>query len=341
MLILGIETSCDETSAAVIKDGREVLSNIIYSQIDVHKQFGGVVPEIASRKHTEKISFVVDSALREANVSLFDIDLIAVSTTPGLVGSLLVGLSFAKALSYALERPFIGVNHIEGHIYANFITYKELEPPLIVLVVSGGHTNLLVMEDHSQYTLIGKTRDDAAGEAFDKIARYLDLGYPGGPIIDKLSQTGDENKYNFPEANLENPYDFSFSGIKSAVINFVNSMRMKHEEFKIEDIAASFQKTVVNTLTKKTVALALEKNIKRIALAGGVAANKKLRQEMENLCLSHSIELFIPKFEYCTDNAAMIASAGYFSFIKGKTSDYSINAIPYMTFSSKTKTNNL
>jgi N6-L-threonylcarbamoyladenine synthase len=334
MLVLGIETSCDETSAAIVEDGRKVLSNVIYSQIDIHHQFGGVVPEIASRKHVEKISYVVDMAFKQAGLTVDDIDGVAATYGPGLVGSLLVGLSFAKALSYAKKLPFVAVNHIEGHIYANFITYPQLTPPLIVLVVSGGHTNLIILKDFEEYEVVGKTRDDAAGEAFDKIARYLGLGYPGGPAIDKIAKLGDEDKYKYPIADVDG-YNFSFSGLKSAVINHVHSLWQKKEEFKIEDVAASFQKTVVSILVEKTINLSLETNIKKIAVAGGVAANSRLRDEFYKKCAEHNIEFFVPEFKYCTDNAAMIASCGYFKLQKGIVSSYCENALPYISLVSK------
>ncbi|ACM60926.1 N6-L-threonylcarbamoyladenine synthase [Caldicellulosiruptor bescii] len=334
MLVLGIETSCDETSAAIVEDGRKILSNVIYSQIDIHYQFGGVVPEIASRKHVEKISYVVDMAFKQAGLTIDDIDGIAATYGPGLVGSLLVGLSFAKALSYAKRLPFVAVNHIEGHIYANFITYPQLTPPLIVLVVSGGHTNLIILKDFEEYEVVGKTRDDAAGEAFDKIARYLGLGYPGGPAIDKIAKQGDEDKYKYPVADVGG-YNFSFSGLKSAVINHVHGLWQRGEEFKIEDVAASFQKTVVSILVEKTINLSLETNIRKIAVAGGVAANSKLRSEFYKKCAEHNIEFFVPEFKYCTDNAAMIASCGYFKLQKGIVSSYRENAVPYINLVSK------
>ncbi|BCS80740.1 tRNA (adenosine(37)-N6)-threonylcarbamoyltransferase complex transferase subunit TsaD [Anaerocellum diazotrophicum] len=334
MLVLGIETSCDETSAAIVEDGRRVLSNVIYSQTDIHHQFGGVVPEIASRKHVEKISYVVDMAFKQAGLAIHDIDGIAATYGPGLVGSLLVGLSFAKALSYARKLPFVAVNHIEGHIYANFITYPQLTPPLIVLVVSGGHTNLIILKDFDVYEVVGKTRDDAAGEAFDKIARYLGLGYPGGPAIDKIAKHGDEDKYKYPVAGVDG-YNFSFSGIKSAVINHVHGLWQKKEEFRIEDVAASFQKTVVSMLVEKTISLSLETNIRKIAVAGGVAANSRLRSEFYKKCAEHNIEFFVPELIYCTDNAAMIASCGYFKLQKGIVSSYCENAVPYINFVSK------
>lgn len=334
MLVLGIETSCDETAAAIVENGREVLSSVIYSQIDIHNQFGGVVPEIASRAHIEKISYVIFECFKKAGLKIDNIDGIAATFGPGLVGSLLVGLSFAKALSYAKGIPFTAVNHIEGHIYANFITHPNLNPPLIVLVVSGGHTNLIILEDFDRFEVVGKTKDDAAGEAFDKIARYLGLGYPGGPAIEKVSKLGNENKYKYPISDIEG-YNFSFSGLKSAVINHVHTMRQKKEEFKIEDIAASFQKTVVDTLVLKTVELSKATGIKKVAIAGGVAANSKLRESLSNECTKNKIELFIPDIRYCTDNAAMIASAGYFKLLKKQTSDYKTNAIPYISLVSK------
>jgi len=334
MLILGIETSCDETSAAIVKNGREVLSNIVYSQIDIHNQFGGVVPEIASRKHIEKISYVVDECFKKAGENFSKIDAIAATFGPGLVGSLLVGLSFAKAISYAKNIPFVAINHIEAHIYANFITHANLTPPLIVLVVSGGHTNLMILNDFDNFEVVGKTKDDAAGEAFDKIARYLGLGYPGGPAIEKAALMGDENRYKYPVSNMDG-YNFSFSGLKSAVINHVHNMRQKGEEFKTEDIAACFQKAVVDSLVSKTIELAKKTSINKIAIAGGVSANKLLRERMKKSCEENNITLFIPEIKYCTDNAAMVASAGYFKLIRGISSSYRTNAVPYISLVSK------
>jgi len=328
-LTLGIETSCDETSVAVVKDGREVLSNIIYSQIDIHKKFGGVVPEVASRKHVEIISLIMKEALDKANVLLDDINLIAATYGPGLVGALLVGLSFAKGLSFSTKKPFIGVNHIEGHICANYIEHKDLEPPFLCLVVSGGHTHLVYVKGYDSYEILGKTRDDAAGEAFDKIARALDLGYPGGPLIDRLAKEGNEDAIDFPRAYLEeDSFDFSFSGLKSAVLNYLNKMKMQGIEVKKEDVAASFQKSVVEVLSNKTIWAAKKINVNKIALAGGVAANSRLRKELENLSKKNGFKLYYPSNILCTDNAAMIASSGYFSYKSGRQSQLSLNAFP-------------
>ncbi len=327
--ILGIESSCDETAAAVVVNGRDVRSNIISSQIDIHRMYGGVVPEIASRKHIENIDPVVRQALETAGMTFNDIDAIAVTYGPGLVGALLVGVAHAKALAYALNKPLIGVHHIEGHISANFIQYKELEPPFICMVVSGGHTHLIKMTGYGEYEIIGKTRDDAAGEAFDKVARALELEYPGGPKIDKLAKTGDPHAIEFPRAKVENAYyDFSFSGVKSAVLNYINSCRMKGVEPDKADIAASFQNCLVDSIVTRTIAAAKEYGLSKVALAGGVAANSGLREGMKNACDKENIELYYPAPVLCTDNAAMIACAGYYEYIKGKRSGLSLNAVP-------------
>ena len=327
--ILGIESSCDETAGAVVVNGRDVRSNIISSQIDIHRMYGGVVPEIASRKHIENIDPVVRQALETAGMTFNDIDAIAVTYGPGLVGALLVGVAHAKALAYALDKPLIGVHHIEGHISANFIQYKELEPPFICMVVSGGHTHLIKMTGYGEYEIIGKTRDDAAGEAFDKVARALELEYPGGPKIDKLAKTGDPHAIEFPRAKVENAYyDFSFSGVKSAVLNYINSCRMKGVEPDKADIAASFQNCLVDSIVTRTIAAAKEYGLSKVALAGGVAANSGLREGMKNACDKENIELYYPAPVLCTDNAAMIACAGYYEYIKGKRSGLSLNAVP-------------
>lgn len=327
--ILGIESSCDETAAAVVVNGRDVRSNIISSQIDIHRMYGGVVPEIASRKHIENIDPVVRQALETAGMTFNDIDAIAVTYGPGLVGALLVGVAHAKALAYALDKPLIGVHHIEGHISANFIQYKELEPPFICMVVSGGHTHLIKMTGYGEYDIIGKTRDDAAGEAFDKVARALELEYPGGPKIDKLAKTGNPHAIEFPRAKVENAYyDFSFSGVKSAVLNYINSCRMKGVEPDKADIAASFQNCLVDSIVTRTIAAAKEYGLSKVALAGGVAANSGLREGMKNACDKENIELYYPAPVLCTDNAAMIACAGYYEYIKGKRSGLSLNAVP-------------
>ncbi|AND85891.1 tRNA (adenosine(37)-N6)-threonylcarbamoyltransferase complex transferase subunit TsaD [Clostridium tyrobutyricum] len=328
--ILAIESSCDETSAAVVVDGREVLSNIIYSQIDIHTKFGGVVPEIASRKHIEAISIVVDEALKKAKLDLNDIDAIGVTYGPGLVGALLVGLQYAKGLAYALNKPLIGVNHIEGHISANFIQYKDLNPPFVCLVVSGGHTYIVYMKDHGNFEVMGQTRDDAAGEAYDKVARSIGLGYPGGPKIDKLAKEGDEDAIKFPRANFHDnkSLDFSFSGLKSAVLNYLNQKDMKKEDVNRADIAASFQKAAVSFLVDNSIKACKLKNVNRIAVAGGVAANTYLRKSLIDAGNVNGIDVLFPEFILCTDNAAMIGSAAYFEYKNGKTAGMDLNAVP-------------
>ena len=329
MLTLAIETSCDETACAVIKDGREVLSNIISSQIDVHRKFGGVVPEIASRKHIEAINNIIQEALDEANCTFKDLDLIGVTQGPGLVGALLVGISTAKALAYGLDIPLIGVNHIEGHICANYIEHKDLEPPFTCLVVSGGHTYLLNVKSYVDYELVGRTRDDAAGEAFDKVARALGLPYPGGPHIDRLAKIGDEDSIHFPRVYLEDgSYDFSFSGLKTAVLNYLNQMKQKGEEIIVEDVAASFQQAVLDVLVDKAFRLARETSSKKIVIAGGVAANEGLRNMLESRGEEEGIRIYYPSRILCTDNAAMIGSAAYYHYINGERSDLSLNVEP-------------
>ena len=329
MKILAIESSCDETAAAVVEDGRKVLSNVISSQIDIHTQYGGVVPEIASRKHIENINPVIREALYEANVTFDDIDAIAVTYGPGLVGALLVGVAEAKAISYALDKPLIGVHHIEGHISANYIESSELEPPFICLVVSGGHTHLVVVNDYGSYEILGRTRDDAAGEAYDKVARAIGLGYPGGPKVDKLAKEGNPNACAFPRGNVsDNPYDFSFSGLKSAVLNYLNSCEMKGEEINRADVAASFQASVVDTLTSKTLDAVKKHGFKKLAIAGGVASNSALRESFINKCKEEGIEFYYPSPILCTDNAAMIGSAAYYDYKNGYVSGYDLNAVP-------------
>lgn len=327
--ILAIESSCDETAAAVVVNGREVLSNIISSQIDIHKKFGGVVPEVASRKHIEAVSAVVQEALEVASITFKDIDAVAVTYGPGLVGALLVGLQYAKALAYSLKVPLIGVNHIEGHISANFIQYKELEPPFVTLVVSGGHTFIVHMKDYGSFEVMGQTRDDAAGEAYDKVARAIGLGYPGGPKIDKLSKEGNENAVKFPRANFhEESLDFSFSGIKSAVLNHLNKLDMKGEDYNKADIAASFQKSVVDVLVDNAIKACKIKGVDKIAIAGGVAANSYLRNAMMKRGEKEGIKVLFPELILCTDNAAMIGSAAYFEYLRGRISDLTLNAAP-------------
>lgn len=329
VLILAIESSCDETAAAVVRNGREVLSNIISSQIALHTLYGGVVPEIASRKHIEKINQVIQEALDEAGVALDDIDAIGVTYGPGLVGALLVGVAEAKAISYARKIPLVGVHHIEGHISANYIENKDLEPPFLCLVVSGGHTHLVKVADYGKYEILGRTRDDAAGEAFDKVARAIGLGYPGGPKIEKASRQGDPNAIPFPQAKVnDNPYDFSFSGVKSAVLNYINGCRMKGIEIVPEDIAASFQKAVTDVLISHAIHAAKEFNIKKLAIAGGVASNGVLREGMRAACEKQNIEFYHPSPILCTDNAAMIGAAAYYEYRAGTRHGWDLNAVP-------------
>ncbi|GAB5614958.1 tRNA (adenosine(37)-N6)-threonylcarbamoyltransferase complex transferase subunit TsaD [Faecalimonas hominis] len=329
VLILAIESSCDETAAAVVKNGREVLSNVISSQIELHKLYGGVVPEIASRKHIEKINQVIEEALEEANVTLDNVDAIGVTYGPGLVGALLVGVAEAKAIAYAKRKPLIGVHHIEGHISANFIENKELEPPFICLVVSGGHTHLVCVKDYGEYEIIGRTRDDAAGEAFDKVARAIGLGYPGGPKIDKLSKEGNPDAITFPKAHINDaPYDFSFSGVKSAVLNYINGCQMKGETFNQADVAASFQKAVTEVLVENAMRAVDEYDMKKLAIAGGVASNSTLRQAMKDACEKKKIEFYYPSPIFCTDNAAMIGVAAYYEYLKGTRHGWDLNAVP-------------
>ena len=327
--ILAIESSCDETAAAVVKNGREVLSNIISSQIALHTLYGGVVPEIASRKHIEKINYVIKEALAEAGMGLKDMDAIGVTYGPGLVGALLVGVAEAKAISYASGVPLVGVHHIEGHISANYIENKELEPPFICLVVSGGHTHLVVVKDYGKYEIIGHTRDDAAGGAFDKVARAIGLGYPGGPKIDKLAKEGNPDAIHFPRAKVEDsPYDFSFSGVKSAVLNHLNGCKMKGEPIVEADIAASFQKAVCDVLVGHAIQAVKDYKIPKLAMAGGVASNSALRAAMKEACDKQGIPLYYPSPILCTDNAAMIGAAAYYEYMAGTRSGLDLNAVP-------------
>ena len=327
--ILAIESSCDETSAAVVVNGREVLSNVIASQISTHEKYGGVVPEVASRMHIEAVSGVVEEALLEANITLDKIDAIGVTYGPGLVGALLVGLQFAKGLAFSSKKPLVGVNHIEGHICANYIQHKDLKPPFVSLVVSGGHTFIVHVKDYGKYEVIGQTRDDAAGEAYDKVARALGLGYPGGPKIDKLAKEGNPKAIVFPKANFhEETLDFSFSGVKSAVLNYLNKCKMQNIEVNKADVAASFQQAVVDVLKDNVLLTCKKKNVKTISIAGGVASNSTLRETLTNAASKRGIEVLFPAPILCTDNAAMIGSAAYFNFINGKISDLNLNAKP-------------
>lgn len=329
IFILAIESSCDETAAAVVKNGREVLSNVISSQIELHKLYGGVVPEIASRKHIEKINQVIEEALSDAKMTLDDIDAIGVTYGPGLVGALLVGVAEAKAIAYAKNLPLVGVHHIEGHILANFIENKELEPPFICLVVSGGHTHLVCVKDYGTYEIIGRTRDDAAGEAFDKVARAIGLGYPGGPKIEKLSKEGNPEAIAFPRAKIEGfQYDFSFSGVKSAVLNYINGCQMKGETYEEADIAASFQKAVIDVLVGNAMHAVKEYGLNKFAIAGGVASNGTLREAMREACEENEIEFYHPSPIFCTDNAAMIGVAAYYEYLSGTRHGWDLNAVP-------------
>ena len=326
--ILGIESSCDETAAAVVKNGREVLSNIISSQIVIHRKFGGVVPEIASRKHIENIMPVIDAALREANVSLEQIDAVAVTYGPGLVGALLVGLSAAKSLAWAADKPLIGVNHLEGHVFANFLADEDLKPPFMALVVSGGHTALLKVTGYNSVELVGQTRDDAAGEAFDKIARVMGLPYPGGPEIERLAMGGNDAAMHFPLAKLDKPYEFSFSGLKSAVINYLHNQEQAGREVNRSDVAASFQRAVVDALVKQAVQAMQATGYQKIVLAGGVSANKTLQNTLAQAMEGIGAKLVHPTPILCTDNAVMIACRGYFMYQAGIKSPLDLNAVP-------------
>ncbi len=329
LLTLAIESSCDETAAAVIADGREVLSNIISSQIEIHKQYGGVVPEIASRHHLNNVNTVVDQALEEAGVTIDDVDMIGVTYGPGLVGALLIGLATAKAYALAADKPLIGVHHIHGHICANYIQHKELEPPFMALVISGGHTNIVEVEDYNTCRVLGGTRDDAVGEAYDKVARVLGLGYPGGPLIDKIAREGDPNAVEFKRVFLEKgSLDFSFSGIKTGVLNYINSEKQAGREISVPDVAAGFQAAVLDVIVAKTVGAALDLGKDKIVMAGGVAANSMLREMLEKECVKHGLKLYYPAPVLCTDNAAMIGCAAYYKYMAGERSDLTLDAIP-------------
>ncbi|MDD7219908.1 MAG: tRNA (adenosine(37)-N6)-threonylcarbamoyltransferase complex transferase subunit TsaD [Clostridia bacterium] len=329
ILILGIESSCDETAASVVKNGRTVLSNIISSQIELHKLYGGVVPEIASRKHIEKINQVIQQALDEAGVTLDDLDAIGVTYGPGLVGALLVGVAEAKAIAYAKKLPLVGVHHIEGHVSANYIEHPDLEPPFLCLIVSGGHTHLVIVKDYGKFQILGRTRDDAAGEAFDKVARAIGLGYPGGPKIDKLSKEGNPHAIEFPRAKIGDcPYDFSFSGVKSAVLNYLNHAQMTGQDVNRADLAASFQNAVVDVLVEHTMLAARDYGMKKIAIAGGVASNGTLRVAMDEACQKRDYKFYCPSPIFCTDNGAMIGTAAYYEYLKGTRHGWDLNAVP-------------
>ena len=328
-LILAIESSCDETAASVVKNGRTILSNVISSQIELHKLYGGVVPEIASRKHIEKVNQVVEEALKDADVTLDDLDAIGVTYGPGLVGALLVGVAEAKAIAYAKKLPLVGVHHIEGHVSANYIEHPDLEPPFLCEIISGGHTHLVIVKDYGSFEILGRTRDDAAGEAFDKVARAIGLGYPGGPKIDKLAKEGNPHAIDFPRAHMEDaPYDFSFSGVKSAVLNHLNKCRMTGEPIVEADIAASFQQAVVDVLVDNAIRAAKDYHMDRLAIAGGVASNGALRAAMEAACEKEGIRFYRPSPIFCTDNAAMIGVAAYYEYQKGTRHGWDLNAVP-------------
>ncbi|MBQ2369020.1 MAG: tRNA (adenosine(37)-N6)-threonylcarbamoyltransferase complex transferase subunit TsaD [Peptococcaceae bacterium] len=332
-IILAIESSCDETAVAIIKNGHEILANVVSTQIEIHRRYGGVVPEIASRKHLELINAVVQEALDQANMVLDDVTHIAVTYGPGLVGALLVGVATAKALAFASGKPLIGVHHIEGHICANFLVKQDFQFPLVCLVVSGGHTNIIKITDHGQYLLLGQTKDDAAGEAYDKIARAIGLPYPGGPHIEQLSREGNANAIELPRAWMgDDSYDFSFSGLKSAVLNYINKAKMKGEEINPADVAASFQQAVLDVLVQKTVRAAVENGVSNILLAGGVAANGTLRDQLQTAANAHNIQVHYPPVHFCTDNAAMIGAAAHYKAVKGDYADLTLNAVPNLSF---------
>ncbi len=328
MIVLGIESSCDETAVGIVKNGREVLSSVINSQIEIHKKFGGVVPEVASRNHSIAISDCVAKALDEGGISLSEVDAIAVTFAPGLIGALLVGVNFAKGLAYSAGKPLVPVHHIKAHIGANYLAYKELSPPFLCLVASGGHSHIIEVSDYTTFSVIGRTRDDAAGEAFDKVARVLSLPYPGGVHIDRLAQIGNKNAIKFPKVSFKDaPFDFSFSGVKTSVINYVHTKTQKGEEIVKEDVAASFNEAVAGVLAEKLLRCAQTRGINKIAIAGGVSANTILREKMEQMAAEHNLELFLPPLSLCGDNGVMIAAQGYFEFMAGKRATLSLNGV--------------
>ena len=329
VVILAIESSCDETAAAVVKNGRTVLSSVISSQIATHTVYGGVVPEIASREHIKAINYVIRRALAEADMRLSDLTAIGVTYGPGLVGALLVGVAEAKALAYGAGKPLVGVHHIEGHVSANFIEHPDLEPPFVCLIVSGGHTHLVIVKDYGEFEIIGRTRDDAVGEAFDKVARAVGLGYPGGPKVDRAAKEGNPHAVEFPRGKIDgSPYDFTFSGLKSAVLNYINHAKMTGEEIAVPDLAASFQNSVVDSLVSRTVAAAKEYGYRKVAIAGGVASNSALRAAMEEACRRRNLRCYYPSPILCTDNAAMIGAAAYYEYRKGNLAGWDLNAVP-------------
>lgn len=336
-VIMAIESSCDETACAIIKDGHEICANVVSTQIKIHEKFGGVVPEVASRKHLEYIDIVIEEALEESGYTFEDLDAIAVTMGPGLIGALLVGLSTAKGLSYAINKPLIGVHHIEGHIYANFLAHQDITLPCICLVVSGGHTNIVKISEHGSYEILGQTVDDAAGEAYDKVARAIGLGYPGGPKIDKLAKEGDSKAIAFPRAKLDQPLNFSFSGLKSAVLNYLNQAEMKQETVNRADVAASFQESVVDVLCDHTMQAMEETGITTLLLAGGVSANSRLREKISECCEQNGYKLYYPPLSLCTDNAAMIGAAAAYKFARNEFSGYDLNAVAQLPFSDYVK----
>lgn len=337
---MAIESSCDETACAIIKNGHEICANVVSTQIKIHEKFGGVVPEVASRKHLEYIDIVIEEALSESGYTFDELDAVAVTMGPGLIGALLVGLSTAKGLAYAINKPLIGVHHIEGHIYANFLAHQDITLPCICLVVSGGHTNIVKISEHGSYQILGQTVDDAAGEAYDKVARAIGLGYPGGPKIDKLAKEGNPKAIQFPRAKLDQPLNFSFSGLKSAVLNYLNQAEMKQEAINRADVAASFQDSVVDVLCDHTMKAMEETGITTLLLAGGVSANSRLRERIDELCVKNGYKLYYPPLSLCTDNAAMIGAAAAYKYARNEFSGYNLNAVAQLPFSDYVKTMN-